>query len=194
MMPARKDGDPLRSGAAPFVALIAGTLLTAWGCRRESAQQPRGRDIRLLPGREPHRTVEPRPFVIPNPGQCAPLRTVSIRLTGRLEVVQKFRPPGFGETPDKDARLTVVLLHLATPLDVCAGTFADVSQPPVHALRVIQLSVVDPEMASRQLGVVDAYGWLDSGSGSNDFTKVVLRVDSIPAIRAGPYRSKSTIS
>jgi len=193
MMAVRRDGDPLAS-AAPFVALVACTLLTGGGCRRESAQPPESRDVRLLPGREPQRTVEPRRFAIPNPGECAPLRTVSIRLTGRLEVVQKFGPPGFGETPKKDARLNIVLLHLTTPLDVCAATFADVSQPAVHALRVIQLSVVDPETAKRQLGVVDAYGWLDSGSGSNDFTKIVLRVDSMPAIRAGPPRTNSTIS
>jgi hypothetical protein len=168
----------------PFVALIACTLVAGWGCRRESAEPPRNRDIRLLPWHEPQGTAEQRRFVIPKPGECAPLRAVSIRLAGRLEVVHKLGPPGFGETPDKDARLTIVLLHLTRPLDVCAGTFADVNQPPVHALRVIQLSVVDPEIAKRQHDVVDAYGWLDAGSGSNDFTEILLRVDSVPAMRA----------
>src|SRR2546422_735374 len=113
-----REGHSLAPGMILFIPLIAGTLLWAGGCRRESNQSARNRDVRLLSDGEPPKTVVPRPLVTPNPGQCAPLRTVSVRLTGRMEEERKFGPPGFGETPEKDAKLTIVLLRLATPLNV----------------------------------------------------------------------------
>ncbi|HEY6785025.1 MAG TPA: hypothetical protein VI159_08730 [Gemmatimonadales bacterium] len=107
-----------------------------------------------------------------------------MRLRGQMSIEQRLGPPGFGETPGKDAKLSIVLLHLEVPLDTCAASFSDAQEPDVRGLTVMQIKGnVDPEVARRMSGkVVDAYGWLDPGTGSNDFTRIVLWADSISAL------------
>jgi hypothetical protein len=189
VLAAHEEGDPTRPRSLLATRLASSvcftvTILLAPGCRHKSDHTSRERVIRLLPDQGTASRREPRPLVIPTPGECVPLRTVAVRLTGQMQEIHKFGPPGFGETPKEDVRLTIVLLRVTEPLDTCAGTFGDASQSALKGLSEIQLDGLDPSLAKVALGaIVDVYGWLDPGTSSNDFTKIVLWVDSIPALK-----------
>ena len=55
--------------------------------------------------------------------QTAPLHygDPAVVLVGTLSVEQFYGPPGFGETPDKDAKERPFILNLESPVDVKAG-------------------------------------------------------------------------
>lgn len=154
-------------------------LLTALALSACKGRDKPPRVIQLLPAPESRTSVE-RKFTDLAPGQCAPVVTVSLRLRGWIGVEERFGPPGFGETPKKDAKLAVPFLHLERPLVTCAANLSDVSLP-AETLAVIQLNTDLPTL--KGVGPLDVFGWLNAGTGSNDFTRVTLLVDSIPSLR-----------
>lgn len=174
----------MRSHSRPVTASITAAILLA-GCRGGSQARNNSDSVRLL--QTPGKTLNPsvRQFRNLAAGECAPLRSATFRLTGKLETKNEFGPPGFGETPRKDQRVEIVFLRLAKPLNTCSGTFEDIAQTAINGLGVVQLNGdLDPKDARQVPGSVDVYGWLDPGTGPLDFTQIVFWVDSIPALRA----------
>ena len=61
-------------------------------------------------------------FVPRTHATCAHYGPEVVRLTGHLSIDKEYGPPGYGETPAKDEKLHVAILHLTHPLDVCGDS------------------------------------------------------------------------
>ena len=132
------------------------------------------------------------PVSVPVGGHCEALPGTPLRLVGIVKQEQRFGPPGYGETPKEDERLTIYVLRLERPFDVCA---LDVHTDPSHTIHHVTAMELtgkaDPDRLARTVGgTLTVFGTLNYQSGSHDFTEVILRVDSIPQLRtARPPRS-----
>ena len=133
----------------------------------------------------------PTPVIVPDLNRCLPLWPTTLRLSGIVEVENRLGPPGYGETPAKDEKVTIFVLRLRAPVDVCAETSSVAPQPEVKGVRIIRLTGhVDPARLRRQVGLrLEVDGTLDHGARGMDFTQVLIRVDSIPGERRVPRRS-----
>jgi hypothetical protein len=113
--------------------------------------------------------------------------TPGVQLEGLLTQRTFYGPPGFGETPAKDARERVLILKLAKPITVdpienvkanhgsCWATFPHLKQ--------IQLFIFPPDKALRARKLVGktvvAIGALHEGDAPSEHTRVVMDVKTI---------------
>lgn len=117
----------------------------------------------------------------PAAGQCVEYEPAVARLRGMLVVETRSGPPNYGETPEKDEQVRVIILHLAQPIDICsrpvdplnATGFADVSKIQV----VLPGTAREPEQLIGERVVVA--GALFEAISGRHFTKVVLEAQSI---------------
>lgn len=129
------------------------------------------------------------------PGQDAPaIRCMSpargpVRLSGILTQKRKFGPPGYGETPKRDQKLTILILRLTEGLDVCGDTAAG-ELPLIRGVNAIQLTGrVDSVRLKPLIGhELTVYGTLHHKTWGTDFTDILIRVDSIPLEVTPPTR------
>ena len=92
-------------------------------------------------------------------------------------------PPGYGETPATDRRDTIAVILLPAPLVLGPDSAAHgVAEPPVRTARVALrrvprgiLSLVDAE--------VTVYGRLEESVFVWEYGPLILRADSVPALR-----------
>lgn len=168
--------------------LIICSLFSIWGCDRSPEPSDRGRDLQLVPPADVQEQNAPQGVFIPTPERCVPVWPALVRLAGVLEEGYRLGPPGYGETPDRDQRLTIYLLRLVPPIDICASATTDDPHHAVAGIELLQLTGrVDPEDLKQHIGEqLNVYGWLYHRVRGTDFTEVLLRVDSIPAIRKPP--------
>jgi hypothetical protein len=109
-----------------------------------------------------------------------------IQLEGMLAQRTFYGPPGFGETPAKDARETVLILKLAKPITVdsvqntkgdegsCWGVYPNLKQIQVF------IHQQDKPGTSKLVGkTVVAVGKLHEGDAPSEHTKVVMDVERI---------------
>jgi hypothetical protein len=68
---------------------------------------------------------------------CASFGPAVTRLDGRLERAFAYGPPGYGETPRKDARETYLVIVLDKPL--CTARGDDETDEPESVIRRVQL-------------------------------------------------------
>ena len=149
------------------------------------------RDLKLLPP-SPAPPPQAIPSVrVPSGGHCIPVPPGPLRLSGTLAQEQRLGPPGYGESPDKDEHLTIYLLDLREPFMVCALDDRARVSNTVHRIKAMQLNGnVDPGQI-RVGATVTVFGTVEYQEASHDFTEVVVRVDSIPALRP-PRATPST--
>jgi hypothetical protein len=106
-----------------------------------------------------------------------------VRLSGTLLEEQKLGPPGYGETPQKDERITILLLRLDQPINVCSDSAVDSSAAmvPTHDLQLV--GHLDRGSVHQHVGrEITVYGTLRRQVWGTDYTQVLVRVDSIPGI------------
>lgn len=112
--------------------------------------------------------------------------TPGVRLEGTLIEREVYGPPGYGETPAKDARATILVLKLSHGISVEPAANAEAtgsaSLDPVKNVREVQL-FVDPSRKAdgRKLvgRVVTATGTLNESITASQYTKVYLDAKSL---------------
>ena len=173
--------------------IIASISIAIASCSQPAPAHADGeRDLKMLPPGQPTPPQDIPPVSVPISGHCEALPQTSLRLVGMVMRQQRFGPPGYGETPKEDERITIYLLRLGRPFDVCAlDVHANLSDTIHHVIAMELTGKVDPDRLTRAIGrTLTVYGTLDYQSGSHDFTEVIIRVDSIPELRtARPPRS-----
>lgn len=74
--------------------------------------------------------------------QCLPYSPHEVELRGRVATSERFGPPNYGENPESDARLQILVLHLDHPISTCADSASEVNSEAIEGVREIQLLVV----------------------------------------------------
>jgi len=107
--------------------------------------------------------------------------TPGIRLEGTLTERKVYGPPGYGETPAKDERDTILVLKLSQPISVQptadAQASGSASLDPEKNLQEVQLFVDRSQTAEahKLVGkVVVAVGTLNEAAAPSQYTKVWL--------------------
>jgi hypothetical protein len=122
---------------------------------------------------------------------CVSTWPTAVRLTGVVRAEQRFGPRGYGETPDKDRKVEILVLHLAQNIDVCADSTRGDAHPAVNGVRELQLTgTLDPDRVKRMTGTtLRVFGTLQRRAWGSDYTDVLIRVDSIPGLQAAPQQT-----
>ena len=114
--------------------------------------------------------------------------TPGVRLEGTLSERKEYGPPGYGETPSKDERTTILVLKLSNPISVQPTANAEAngsaSLDPVKDVRELQLYIPKPQVgdARKLLGkVVVAVGTLNEAAAPSQYTKVWLDTQTVKA-------------
>lgn len=112
--------------------------------------------------------------------------TPGIRLEGTLVERKVYGPPGYGETPAKDARATILVLKLSYPISVEPTANADASKTanldPAKNVREVQLFVGQSRAANARKLVgqmITATGTLNESITASQYTKVWLQVNTL---------------
>ena len=66
--------------------------------------------------------------------------TAGVRLEGTLTERKEYGPPGYGETPSKDERTTILVLKLSSPISVQPAANAEATRPRLLTKLIIKLS------------------------------------------------------
>jgi hypothetical protein len=108
-----------------------------------------------------------------------------MKLSGRVRREERFGPPGYGENPRTDERVTIYLLDLRMPVDVCADTTRDAAHPAVRGVGRLQLTGrLDPNELQNDVGrSLTVFGSLNFRAWGSDYTEVLIHVDSVPGTR-----------
>jgi hypothetical protein len=94
-------------------------------------------------------------------------------------------PPGYGETPERDKRDTIVVLALDTSITVCGDESLGPKEPRQYRVQRVQL-IGNAGTATTHVGAsVLVFGGLSRATWGWQFTDVVLGVDSIPELMEG---------
>ena len=114
--------------------------------------------------------------------------TAGTRLEGTLTERKEYGPPGYGETPSKDEKATILVLKLSNPVSVQptanAAANGSTSLDPVKDVREVQLYIPKPQVAdARKLlsKVVVAVGTLNEAAAPSQYTKVWLDTQTVNA-------------
>ena len=112
--------------------------------------------------------------------------TAGVRLEGTLTERKEYGPPGYGETPSKDERDTILVLKLSSPISVQPTANAEASGSasldPVKDVHEVQLFIPKPRIADARklLGkIVVAVGTLNEAAAPSQYTKVWLDTQSV---------------
>jgi hypothetical protein len=130
-------------------------------------------------------------LVVPDTGDCLPPWPATVRLSGVVNTETRLGPPGYGETPSRDKKITIFVLHLSTAVDVCPDTTSGVLHPALDGVVAMQLTGrLDPVAMKRENGLrLTVDGTLHRQTWGTDFTEVLVRVDSILGRKAVRPRS-----
>jgi hypothetical protein len=116
---------------------------------------------------------------------CAHYEPDVVRLSGHLLIDKEYGPPNYGETPAKDEKLHVAILHLTHPLDVCGDTKDATTSESFKGLQVVQLNFsnlhTDPKRYADQKIAVK--GTLYRAISGYHFADVLMTVDSVAVVR-----------
>lgn len=124
----------------------------------------------VMPDSERTRSVEKRV-------DCMALPIEDVGLKGRVRKEIRLGPPGYGETPLKDKRDTILVLRLQTPITTCLDTTAT-SRRSVATVAEVQLTgKVDQSRIwiGREMTV---YGTVQRAELAWHYLPVIVRVDS----------------
>lgn len=113
--------------------------------------------------------------------------TPGVQLSGTLTTRTFFGPPGFGETPTKDARERVLILRLPVPITVDPADKLDPRKGScwgaVPHLAAVQLFIFpEKKLASARKLIgkeVIASGTLREGDAPSEHTKIIMEVRTL---------------
>lgn len=150
--------------------LAVGSMATACRSRAEAggrmAQTAESKSARLEPP-------------VASQGNCLPVEPARLWLEGTLEQQVRLGPPGYGETPSKDERDTILVLRLRAPINVCADTTEGAEQPRTDSVTVLQLAGRIGGLASRSGQEIGVYGTLCHADFGPQFTDVLIDVKRV---------------
>jgi hypothetical protein len=115
------------------------------------------------------------------------------KLHGRLVQRQLYGPPGYGETPQSDAKVSIFVLKLAEPISVEPAAHADenhgLDSEPVKDVREVQLFLGSPLESEGHMLIdkahvligheITATGSLSESITASQYTKVLLDVTAL---------------
>jgi len=109
---------------------------------------------------------------------CQPLWPSAVHLSGIVRTEERFGPPGYGEMPDQDARLTIYILELDEAQDICAGSQGGEPVSAMNHVRRLQLAgSVHPAILRSHVGRrIQVNGSLSHQVWGTDFTAMILVV------------------
>jgi hypothetical protein len=170
----------------PLLSRIALILLATSACKAERSGDER--DLTLLPSDSA--AGVPRTRSLPSRPDCVSQAPQHVSLRGTVQREVRLGPPGYGETPARDRRDTILVLVAARAVPVCSDPEIDSEAPAIiRAGRLQLVGRLDP----RRYAVGDTvvvYGRFGQASYGWHYTPVVLYVDSIPAGRSSPRSGK----
>ena len=111
---------------------------------------------------------------------CMPLAPVQVQLEGILTREGRPGAPGYGETPETDERLEILLLGLSSPISVCPDSAGGITDT-LRGVAQIQLSL-DPGIVMRTPASgqrVTVEGTLSEGITGPQFTSIVMTVQTL---------------
>lgn len=109
---------------------------------------------------------------------CLPYEPESVVLTGTAQRAFAYGPPGFGETPSKDAKEIFYSLQLAKPICVLAGD--DQDEPGEPAVRQLQIAFINMPLDRSLLGQhVRVTGTLSHATTGHHHMAVLIRASAI---------------
>ena len=174
----------IRIPRPPVMALV--TALAVLACpssRRDS--QPR-RNLTFLKIQPPHSTpIDTTLQSIADTTHCLRQMPARVVARGRLRKEVHLGPPGYGETPQRDERDTIVVLVLPRSIPVCAVPHRGDTVAVVHA-SALQLVYAPRNVLDHMGEEFTVYGRLEEAVWGWHFTNVVLHVDSIPDLPGKP--------
>jgi len=99
-----------------------------------------------------------------------------VELQGRLTIEQKYGPPGYGENPDTDQRVQILVLLLSAPIDVQGDHQSDLNQETVRGVQRVQL-VLEATSYRRLVGKnITVKGTFFRAITGHQYTDVVMNV------------------
>jgi hypothetical protein len=104
----------------------------------------------------------------------------AVSLTGVIDTIFQYGPPGFGENPAVDEHVILSVLKLRTPIDVEGDAASQFNRDTARDIRMLQLVAPDDRMWAELNGKpVTATGTLYHSQTAGHYTEVLLNVQSI---------------
>ena len=169
------------------ILLVTGLAVLACPSSGRNSQPPR--NITLLETHPPHSTqLDTALQSIADTTHCLRQMPARVVARGRLRKEVHLGPPGYGETPERDERDTIVVLVLPTSISVCSDPLRGDTVPVVHS-SALQLVYAPRKVLDHTGEEFTVYGRLEQAVWGWHFTNVVLHVDSIPDLpgKATPH-------
>ncbi|HET7632726.1 MAG TPA: hypothetical protein VFK16_10470 [Gemmatimonadaceae bacterium] len=105
----------------------------------------------------------------------------SVQIRGTVRREQRFGPPGYGETPKRDEKLEIFVLHTPKRIRFCGDTAIKHPAPVPELVENFQLTgAVDTTELRRLIGTQQTvFGRFVRQVWGSDFTPILIRVDSL---------------
>lgn len=117
---------------------------------------------------------------------CLPLEHSSVAASGVLTSDIRFGPPGYGETPERDAQITIYLLNLAEPQVICPGPDGGI----IKVDRVQLKGTLSPTMLRPHVGRrITVQGTLSRKVWGTDYTDVILHANTFRIMESSSPRA-----
>lgn len=111
---------------------------------------------------------------------CLPYEPATVSLTGTLTSEEKLGPPGYGETPDVDRKMTIFVLRLDAPIDTCGQPGGVINFDSLKNVTEVQVYCAEDldcrQYLARKLTVA---GTLEQAILGAHFKPVVARVSKV---------------
>ncbi|HKM62946.1 MAG TPA: DUF4431 domain-containing protein [Acidisphaera sp.] len=110
--------------------------------------------------------------------QCLRYEPQQVVLTGSVQREQTYGPPGYGETPSRDAKEITYFLQLSAPICVQRGEGSD--EPAESGVQRLQIAFLnmepDPRIAGRRVSIT---GTLFHATTAHHMTPVLVSPDRV---------------
>ncbi len=105
----------------------------------------------------------------PNHATCLRLGSERVTLHGTLSLEERYGPPNYGESPETDQRMSVPIVELGRPIDVCS----DDQSAANNTVSSIQIVSISPGHVFRE-GAGSWPGSLARAESGHHFTPIIL--------------------
>jgi hypothetical protein len=160
-------------------------LILAVSCRDRRAET--ARDLTLIPSPPPNGRSVQRP----HSPDCVGLWPERVRVRGTLSREIHLGPPGYGETPNRDRKDSIVVLTLPDAVTICGDSTITGRSASVRTDR-FQVTGHAREALDHIGQQVTVFGSLTPAVWGWHYLKIILEADSIPALR--PAKQQPSVS
>ena len=163
-------------------------LLLALSCGARRSEKPK--DLALAP-----RPAAPGGSMQPSLDSvnCVALWPKLVRLRGTLSREIHLGPPGYGETPTRDRKDSIVVLTIPSAVRICGDSGTTGSSASVATDR-FQVTGHAREALDHEGEQVTVYGSLTPAVWGWHYLKIILEADSIPDLHMTSRRRTTTMS